>query len=258
MKKIESFAAYLCALIFFQTLFFKFTGAPESVWIFTKIGIEPWGRYASGVFELMAGVMLIVPRLRLLGATLAMGIMGGAIVSHLAILGIEVQGDGGFLFFLAVVSLLASGFIVLRNFNRVKVLSFLGALAILLPLTAIAKDFGIHGYDAVSYIDSNKAVEGKPEFKLTHGETTYLFSTEENLTKFKKSPEKYLPAYGGWCAYAMADGEKVEIDPKTFKVIDGKTYLFYNGIWGNTLPKWNKDEAGLKTKADKEWIKLNK
>ncbi|MEY4918162.1 MAG: hypothetical protein RL616_2075 [Verrucomicrobiota bacterium] len=91
------------AVILLQTLFFKFTGAPESVYIFTKVGLEPWGRYGSGVAELIAAILLLSTCHCWLGATLALGVMGGAIMSHLTTLGIVVQDDGGLLFGLALV-----------------------------------------------------------------------------------------------------------------------------------------------------------
>jgi hypothetical protein len=90
------------AVILLQTLFFKFTGAPESVYIFTKVGMEPWGRYGSGVVELIAAVLLMTRCHAWLGAALALGVMGGAIMSHLTKLGIVVQDDGGLLFALAI------------------------------------------------------------------------------------------------------------------------------------------------------------
>ena len=90
------------AIILLQTLFFKFTGAPESVYIFTKVGLEPWGRYGSGVVELIAAVLLLSSCHCWLGALLALGVMGGAIMSHLTVLGIVVQNDGGLLFALAI------------------------------------------------------------------------------------------------------------------------------------------------------------
>ena len=99
--------------ILLQTLFFKFTAAPESVYIFTTLGAEPWGRIGSGVVELVASVLLLVPATSVLGAGLALAVIAGAIVSHLTILGIEVQGDGGELFVLALVVLVASAGILL-------------------------------------------------------------------------------------------------------------------------------------------------
>jgi len=85
---------------------------------------------------------------------------------------------------------------------------------------------------------------------------SYRFASAANRDLFKASPARYQPQYGGWCAYAMgAKGEKVEVDPETFKIVDGKLYLFYNKFFNNTLKSWNKDEAGLKTKADVNWVK---
>lgn len=93
----------VAAGIMLQTLFFKFTSAPESIYIFETIGAEPFGRYASGIAELIASILLLVPRTTWLGALLGLGIMSGAILSHLTVLGIEVKGDGGLLFILAMV-----------------------------------------------------------------------------------------------------------------------------------------------------------
>ena len=90
------------AVILGQTLFFKFTGAPESVYIFEALGAEPWGRIGSGLVELLAVVLILSPRRAALGAVLALGAMAGAIGSHVTLLGIEVQGDGGALFGMAV------------------------------------------------------------------------------------------------------------------------------------------------------------
>lgn len=117
----------------------------------------------------------------------------------------------------------------------------------------------LHGYDAVSYVDDMKAQKGKAEFAATYEGATYRFATAAHKAAFEKNPAKYQPAYGGWCAYAMgATGEKVDFDPETFKVENGKLYLFYNAFFNNTLPKWNKDEAKLKPAADKNWDKLLK
>lgn len=104
-KIILNTARVLAALIMLQTLFFKFTGAEESVYIFTKVGAEPGGRIATGILELIASVLLFVPSWRWLGALSGAGLMTGAILSHFTILGIEVMNDGGYLFFLAIVVL---------------------------------------------------------------------------------------------------------------------------------------------------------
>lgn len=105
------------AMILLQTLYFKFTGAEESVYIFTKVGLEPWGRYGSGVAELCAAVLLLFPRTAWLGAVIAAGVMAGAIGSHLTRLGIVVQDDGGLLFALAVI-VLASALVTLFIHRR--------------------------------------------------------------------------------------------------------------------------------------------
>ena len=108
MKILSWILRIVVAVILIQTLFFKFTGAPESVYIFETMGMEPWGRWASGIAELVASVLLFVPRRLAWGALLALGVMAGAIGSHLTKLGIAVQGDGGLLFGMAVVVFVAS------------------------------------------------------------------------------------------------------------------------------------------------------
>jgi hypothetical protein len=120
----------LVAVILLQTLFFKFTGAEESVYIFTKVGAEPWGRLGSGVLELIAAAMLLTPALVAYGAILTVGLMSGAILSHLTILGIEVKGDGGLLFGLAVTCFIGSLIVLaLRRASIPVVGRYLGAAA---------------------------------------------------------------------------------------------------------------------------------
>lgn len=96
----------IAAVILLQTLFFKFSGASESVYIFQTLGAEPWGRYGSGVAELIASILLLIPKTAWIGAGLGVGVMCGAILSHLTILGIEIQNDGGLLFILAIIVLI--------------------------------------------------------------------------------------------------------------------------------------------------------
>jgi uncharacterized membrane protein YphA (DoxX/SURF4 family) len=115
---------FLAAIILAQTLFFKFTGAEESVWIFTQVGAEPVGRIGSGIVELIAAILLLWPARAWMGAVLAAGTMSGAIMSHLLILGIEVKGDGGELFALAVVVLVSCLYILWRD--RAKLLALIG------------------------------------------------------------------------------------------------------------------------------------
>lgn len=142
-----------------------------------------------------------------------------------------------FLFLLANLSLAQTDAVRKSNFN-------------------VSKNIAIEGYDPVSYFDS-KPLEGDKKFQHTYRGITYLFANEPNLNKFKAAPEKYEPVYGGWCAYAMGEkGEKVEVDPETFKILDGRLYLFYNSWGNNTLTKWNKNEKALKVQGDQNWKKF--
>jgi hypothetical protein len=102
----------------------------------------------------------------------------------------------------------------------------------------------LSGYDPVAYHKDARAVKG----------STQLTATYKGIIYRLKNPARYEPAYGGWCAYAMgATGEKVEVDPETFEVRDGRLYLFYHSLFNNTLPKWQKDEPNLQRKADANW-----
>jgi putative oxidoreductase len=115
-KKIISFVLRAAAaLILLQTLYFKFTGHPESVELFTKLGVEPWGRIGTGVIELIASVLLLIPSKIFIGALLTLGLMSGAILSHLTIIGIESKGDGGELFMLAIIVWICSAVIIVLN-----------------------------------------------------------------------------------------------------------------------------------------------
>jgi putative oxidoreductase len=118
----------IVALILTQTLFFKFTGAEESRYIFSTLGMEPWGRIGSGIAELVAVVLLLVPATVRLGAALSAAVISGAIFSHLTQLGIEVRGDGGILFFLAVAVLLGSVSILLIRRRPVLVAGVIGRI----------------------------------------------------------------------------------------------------------------------------------
>ena len=132
LTKAESAASWLLQLlvagILLQTLFFKFTAAEESVYIFSTVGqflgvggVEPWGRIGSGVVELVAAILLLVPATASLGAILTMGVMAGAIVSHLFILGIEVKGDGGLLFGLALAAFAGSVVVLVLRRTQIPV-----------------------------------------------------------------------------------------------------------------------------------------
>jgi YHS domain-containing protein len=121
------------------------------------------------------------------------------------------------------------------------------------------KGLAIQGYDPVAYFGQNKAVKGNKQFAASAEGITYYFSNAVNKDLFIKDFKKYEPQYGGWCAYAMGENnDKVEIDPETFKIKDGKLYLFYHTVFNNTLPKWNENEKELKVKADKNWVLIFK
>lgn len=122
----------------------------------------------------------------------------------------------------------------------------------------LKKTVAISAYDPVSYF-TGEPVKGQPNFILQHKGIIYLFSSNKNKTLFIENPEKYEPAYGGWCAYAMGleKSEKVAVNPKTYKIINNKLYLFYNKLGINTKEKWNKEgEPKLKANADKNWNKI--
>ena len=118
------------------------------------------------------------------------------------------------------------------------------------------KKVAIQGYDPVAYFKQNKPTKGKKELSASYEGVIYYFSTQANKDAFAKNPVSFEPQYGGWCAFAMGDyNEKVEVNPETFKILDGKLYLFYNAYFNNTLKSWNKNEASLKKKADANWKK---
>lgn len=125
-KNVVAWAArIIAAVIMLQTLFFKFTGAEESVYIFTKLGVEPWGRILSGILELVASVLILIPRTTLAGAIVALVIMSGAILSHLTVLGISVQHDGGQLFIYALLVFISALVLIVFNVRQlVRLLPF--------------------------------------------------------------------------------------------------------------------------------------
>ena len=117
----------------------------------------------------------------------------------------------------------------------------------------------IQGYDAVSYFKNEKPLKGDKGIQTTYQNAVYYFANEANKSDFVASPEKYTPQYGGWCAYAIGEtGDKVSINPTTFKILDDKLYLFYNARSTNTLNLWNKKEGVLKTQGDKNWAQIVK
>lgn len=112
-------ARLISAIILLQTLFFKFTASPESVYIFSVVGMEPWGRISVGILELIAGLLLVVGATAWLGGLLALSLVAGALFMHATKLGISVQGDGGYLFYLALAVSLCSLYVVVRNKEQI-------------------------------------------------------------------------------------------------------------------------------------------
>jgi YHS domain-containing protein len=122
----------------------------------------------------------------------------------------------------------------------------------------LEKGVALAGYDPVSYFQKNP-VKGSKTVVFTQEGVTYQFANAANLETFKKNPSAFEPQYGGWCAYAMGkNGEKVEVNPETYKIVGGKLYLFYNRLFNNTLPDWNEEEVTLKKKADANWQRIYK
>ena len=120
-------------------------------------------------------------------------------------------------------------------------------------------NLAIEGYDPVSYFADKKAAKGKSTWSFNYGNVMYYFNSQAHLNLFKKNPTGYEPQFGGWCAYAMGNtGEKVEIDPKTFKIVNDKLYLFYNKFFNNTLKTWNTNEGNLTKQANTNWSKIFK
>lgn len=169
--------------------------------------------------------------------------------------------------------------------NRVRILAFSAILATLSLATALPEEpakagnatsaavakkaaalqsynlgadrLAIQGYDPVAYFTQGKPEKGNPQFQAEYRGVRYQFASAEDKALFAANPQKYVPTYGGWCATAMAKGEKVEIDPTNFKVTNGRLFLFFKAFYANALDKWNKDETNLTVKADTNWKKLS-
>lgn len=115
----------------------------------------------------------------------------------------------------------------------------------------------LSGYDPVSY-HLGAPTKGAEQISLVHKEIVYYFHSEENKKRFKSEPIRYIPAYGGWCAWAMLDGKMVEINPMRYKIFEGRTFLFYKTFFTDTLKKWDdlamkETEAALVLRADNHW-----
>lgn len=119
------------------------------------------------------------------------------------------------------------------------------------------KQIAVDGYDLVSYFSKNKAETGKKDFKYTYQGAHYFFSSENHMQSFKMNPKKHLPKYGGWCAFNMAkDGDKERVDPKSFLIIDGELYLFYEYFFIDKKEKWLESKSDLRNQAEQNWKKI--
>lgn len=118
-----------------------------------------------------------------------------------------------------------------------------------------AAGLALEGYDPVAYFPEGggEPRAGDPAITAEHAGHTYRFASEANRARFLADPGRYVPAYGGWCAYAMADGEEVEVDPESFLIQDGELLLFYDGLFNDTRAKWSQRPEELKRAADSHW-----
>ncbi len=129
------------------------------------------------------------------------------------------------------------------------------------PVSTNTDKVALGGYDVVAYFNAHEATRGSNKHTAIVDGVTYYFSNAANQTAFQSNPSNYLPAYGGHCAFAMAmKGATVPADPKTFKIRDGKLYLFFNDYYEgspfNTIVPWNGSEAEMVSKANLNWRKL--
>lgn len=119
------------------------------------------------------------------------------------------------------------------------------------------KQIAVDGYDLISYFLEDEADTGKKEFNYTYKGAHYYFSSEKHLKIFKTNPTKYLPKFGGWCAFSMAkDGDKERVDPKSFLIIDGELYLFYEYYFNDKREKWLESKSNLRELAEQNWKKI--
>jgi hypothetical protein len=113
------------------------------------------------------------------------------------------------------------------------------------------------GYDPVSYFGTPHPTKGDKSITAEVGGVVYRFASDANRQAFLADPGRYRPAYGGWCATAMAAGKKVEVDPRNYRVTDGRLFLFYKSVIHDAQDDWKKDETGLRAKADDNWVRVS-
>lgn len=171
---------------------------------------------------------------------------------------LNVKSPGGpTSMFAGIVSLLfvglvfASAGLTAKSANNVKSRAYLHGNNI--PASGVA----LEGYSPVAYFTQGKAVRGNLKWSAEHNGVTYLFASEREKGMFRNDPEKYNPAFGGWCAFGMAIGDKFPVDPTNFKIVDGRLFLFLRNENIDALPLWNKEnESNLIEKAEVFWKKV--
>jgi hypothetical protein len=141
----------------------------------------------------------------------------------------------------------------MKRFNVLAVLVVLAGTAFGQSKVFVKDGVAINGYDAVAYFTESKPVKGDARITTKWNNATWLFASKANLEKFKKSPEKFAPQFGGFCAYGMSQGHAADTDPNAFTVVNNKLYLNYNP---EVKEMWSKDRDNLINKADKNWAEL--
>lgn len=132
-------------------------------------------------------------------------------------------------------------------------MSFFTQIAVGQAINKGEDNIAIQGYDPVAYFTQGKPVKGDASVSVKHDDAVYHFSSKANARQFEKNPEKYTPQYGGFCAFGIASGSKYPINPETFKIKDGKLFLFFNKDGTNTLNMWNQAELKSQKEADSKW-----
>jgi YHS domain-containing protein len=134
-------------------------------------------------------------------------------------------------------------------------LAFAAAAADRMPVNLEKNGLALQGYDPVAYFSENKPVKGQAEITATHNGATYRFASKDNKAAFESSPDRYEPAFGGYCGYGVSVNKLAPIDPTAFQLIDGRLVLQYDH---DTLEHFNKDQAGNLKKAEMNWPGLVK
>ena len=158
---------------------------------------------------------------------------------------------------------------ILKMKRRTQFLIIVGLITMLIEtnaqstLTFVGEDnVAMAGYDVVNYFTDHAAKKGSSDYAVKHDGATYYFASEEHKNMFSANPDKFLPAYGGYCAFAMGmKNATVPSNPDTYKIVDGKLFVFFNDLYEgenfNTLVPWNEDEANIKKMADTNWQAMN-